>query len=176
MKATLFSRVPYTGPVPASGWPVSTATFSPEAAERSMEASFQQFELADELGFDWITLAEHHYAPLSLTPNPMVMAGALSQRVRHAKMGIGATEGDYYQPRPDRQRRSLPQHRRRDRADHRLNDQHPEDDRHDAFGPSKGLDEDDRAGEADSGHEGDDLPDVNVVKPRPDDDQDADNP
>ena len=88
MKATLFSRVPYTGPAPASGWPVSTATFSPEAAERSIEASLQQFELADQLGFDWITLAEHHYAPLSLTPNPMVMAGALSQRVRHARIAL----------------------------------------------------------------------------------------
>src|ERR1051325_7658115 len=88
VKATLFSRVPYTGPAPAGGWPVSTATFSPESAERSMEASIQQFELADRLGFDWITLAEHHYAPLSLTPNPMVMAGALSQRVRHARIAL----------------------------------------------------------------------------------------
>ena len=76
MKATLFSRVPYMGPAPGGVWPVPTAAFSPEAAEQSMEASLEQFELADELGFDWITLAEHHYAPLSLTPNPMVMAGA----------------------------------------------------------------------------------------------------
>ena len=53
-----------------------------------MDAAFEQFQLADELGFDWITLAEHHYAPLSLTPNPMVMAGAVSQRVRRAKIAL----------------------------------------------------------------------------------------
>ena len=47
-----------------------------------MEESLEQFQLADELGFDWVTVAEHHYAPFSLTPNPMVMAGALTQRVR----------------------------------------------------------------------------------------------
>jgi len=88
MKATLFSRVPYMGPAPGGVWPVPPAAFSPEAAEQSMDAAFEQFQLADELGFDWITLAEHHYAPLSLTPNPMVMAGAVSQRVRRAKIAL----------------------------------------------------------------------------------------
>ena len=88
MKATLFSRVPYMGPAPEHVWPVATAAFSPEAAAASMEAGLEQFQLADELGFDWITLAEHHYAPLSLTPNPMVMAGAVSQRVRRAKIAL----------------------------------------------------------------------------------------
>jgi alkanesulfonate monooxygenase SsuD/methylene tetrahydromethanopterin reductase-like flavin-dependent oxidoreductase (luciferase family) len=88
MKATLFSRVPYMGAAPGGVWPVPTAEFSPEAALQSMEASLEQFALADELGFDWITLAEHHYAPLSLTPNPMVMAGAVSQRVRRAKIAL----------------------------------------------------------------------------------------
>jgi alkanesulfonate monooxygenase SsuD/methylene tetrahydromethanopterin reductase-like flavin-dependent oxidoreductase (luciferase family) len=88
MKATLFSRVPYLGPAPRGGWPVSVEAFSPEQAAQSIEASYEQFELADELGFDWITLAEHHYAPLSMTPNPTVMAGALAQRVRRAKIAL----------------------------------------------------------------------------------------
>ncbi|MBV8086710.1 MAG: LLM class flavin-dependent oxidoreductase, partial [Chloroflexi bacterium] len=67
--------------MPASG-------YSPEAAERSMQLSLEQFELADELGFDWVTVAEHHYAPMSLTPNPMVLAGALTQRVKKAKIAL----------------------------------------------------------------------------------------
>ena len=53
-----------------------------------MQASLEQFELADQLGFDWVTVAEHHYAPMSLTPNPMVMAGALTQRVRRARIAL----------------------------------------------------------------------------------------
>jgi alkanesulfonate monooxygenase SsuD/methylene tetrahydromethanopterin reductase-like flavin-dependent oxidoreductase (luciferase family) len=76
------------GPVQEGVWPVPTQTYSPELAEQSMEASLEQFQLADELGFDWVTVAEHHYAPFSLTPNPMVMAGALTQRVRRAKIAL----------------------------------------------------------------------------------------
>src|SRR5438270_413392 len=65
------------------------AAFAPaEPAEKSMEISLEQFQLADELGFDWVTVAEHHYAPMSLTPNPMVIAGALTQRVKKAKIAL----------------------------------------------------------------------------------------
>src|SRR5438552_10272231 len=76
------------GPAPRGSWPVPTDEFSPEAAERSMQASLEQFELADQVGFDWVTVAEHHFAPMSLTPNPMIMAGALTQRVRNAKIAL----------------------------------------------------------------------------------------
>jgi alkanesulfonate monooxygenase SsuD/methylene tetrahydromethanopterin reductase-like flavin-dependent oxidoreductase (luciferase family) len=69
-------------------WPVPSESFSAEVAQRSMDISLEQFELADQLGFDWVTVAEHHFAPMSLTPNPMVMAGALSQRVKHAKIAL----------------------------------------------------------------------------------------
>jgi alkanesulfonate monooxygenase SsuD/methylene tetrahydromethanopterin reductase-like flavin-dependent oxidoreductase (luciferase family) len=55
-------------------------------------AALDQFELADQLGFDWVTVAEHHFAPMSLTPNPSVLAGALTQRVKRAKIAVlGAT-------------------------------------------------------------------------------------
>src|ERR1051326_3625248 len=76
------------GPAPRGTWPVPTNTFSVEVAERSMATSLAHFELADQLGFDWVTVAEHHYAPMSLTPNPMVMAGALTQRVKNAKIAL----------------------------------------------------------------------------------------
>jgi alkanesulfonate monooxygenase SsuD/methylene tetrahydromethanopterin reductase-like flavin-dependent oxidoreductase (luciferase family) len=88
MKAALFSSVPYQGPAPHGVWPVPSETFSTEVAQRSMALSLDQFALADELGFDWVTVAEHHYAPMSLTPNPMVIAGALTQRVRRAKIAL----------------------------------------------------------------------------------------
>jgi alkanesulfonate monooxygenase SsuD/methylene tetrahydromethanopterin reductase-like flavin-dependent oxidoreductase (luciferase family) len=40
------------------------------------------------MGFDWVTVAEHHFAPMSLTPNPMIMAGALTQRVKRARIAL----------------------------------------------------------------------------------------
>ncbi len=88
MKAALFSSVPYQGPAPRGVWPVPSQTFSTEVAQKSMENSLEMFQLADELGFDWVTVAEHHYAPMGLTPNPMVIAGALSQRVRRARIAL----------------------------------------------------------------------------------------
>jgi alkanesulfonate monooxygenase SsuD/methylene tetrahydromethanopterin reductase-like flavin-dependent oxidoreductase (luciferase family) len=57
-------------------------------AEQSMLWSLEQFELADQVGFDWVTVAEHHFAPMSLTPNPMILAGALTQRVKRATIAL----------------------------------------------------------------------------------------
>src|SRR5262249_11505868 len=88
MKAAIFTPVPYMGPAPRGTWPVATGAYSTEVAERSIPASLEQFELADQLGFDWVTVAEHHFAPMSLTPNPMVMAGALTQKVKRAKIAL----------------------------------------------------------------------------------------
>src|SRR4029079_16306779 len=92
MKAALFAPVRYNGPSPGPAWPASAAAYSTEFGERSMKAALAQFKLADEVAFDWGTLAEHHYSPFSLTPNPMVLAGALTQTIKRAKIALlGAT-------------------------------------------------------------------------------------
>ncbi len=88
MKAALFSAARYQGPAEDVGWPVASTVYSHEAAQRSLQLSLDQFRMADELGFDWVSVAEHHYAPFSLTPNPMVMAGALTQIVKRAKIAL----------------------------------------------------------------------------------------
>lgn len=88
MRAALFSIVPYERPPRPHGWPVPNADYSAEVAQRSMERALEYFEVADQLGFDWISVAEHHYAPGSLTPNPMVMAAAAIQRVKRAKIAL----------------------------------------------------------------------------------------
>ena len=88
MKAALFCAARYIGSAPHDIWPLSGEYYSSEAAVRSMQTTFDQFRCADEFGFDWVTVAEHHYSGFSLTPNPMVMAGALSQIVRRAKIAV----------------------------------------------------------------------------------------
>ncbi len=88
MKAALFSTCKYHGPSVAGGWPVTGRVYSHEAALESFQSSLEQFRLADELGFDWVSTAEHHFAPFSLTPNPMIMAGAISQVVKRAKIAL----------------------------------------------------------------------------------------
>ncbi len=88
MRAALFSIVPYERPSRPRGWPVPADDYSPEIAQASMERALEHFEVADQLGFDWVSVAEHHYAPGSLTPNPMVMAAAVIQRVRRARIAL----------------------------------------------------------------------------------------
>jgi alkanesulfonate monooxygenase SsuD/methylene tetrahydromethanopterin reductase-like flavin-dependent oxidoreductase (luciferase family) len=91
MKASLFCRSPYRGPAP-QGWPVAADSYSSEIATQSMDTALEQFRLADEVGFDWLSVAEHHFSPMSMTPNPMLMAGVLTQVVRNAKIAVlGAT-------------------------------------------------------------------------------------
>ncbi|HEY1352093.1 MAG TPA: LLM class flavin-dependent oxidoreductase [Ktedonobacteraceae bacterium] len=72
-----------------AGWPSPPGLFEPEAGQKMMEEMFEQAALADELGFDWISFSEHHYAPLLvLTPNPFVFAAAALPRIRRAKIAL----------------------------------------------------------------------------------------
>jgi alkanesulfonate monooxygenase SsuD/methylene tetrahydromethanopterin reductase-like flavin-dependent oxidoreductase (luciferase family) len=87
MKASFFSSVFYLAPAP-KGWPTPGDTYEADAAKHSMRTALDQFRLADEVGFDWVTVAEHHFGPFGLTPNPMVFAGALTQVVRRAKIAL----------------------------------------------------------------------------------------
>ena len=44
--------------------------------------------MADELGFDWVSVSEHHYSPIILAPSVAPLAGALTQIVRHARIAL----------------------------------------------------------------------------------------
>jgi hypothetical protein len=88
MKASLFCTARYMGAAPHDIWPLSGEYYSSDAAVQSMQTTFDQFRCADEFGFDWVTVAEHHYSAFSLSPNPMVMAGALSQIARRARIAV----------------------------------------------------------------------------------------
>jgi alkanesulfonate monooxygenase SsuD/methylene tetrahydromethanopterin reductase-like flavin-dependent oxidoreductase (luciferase family) len=94
MKASIFQPVPYTPSDPVRPqWPMAGADYDVEVGQRSFRQAIEQAVLAEELGFDWVSVAEHHYGALfSLTPNPTVFAGALSQRVRRCQIALlGAT-------------------------------------------------------------------------------------
>jgi alkanesulfonate monooxygenase SsuD/methylene tetrahydromethanopterin reductase-like flavin-dependent oxidoreductase (luciferase family) len=88
MKASLFCTTRYDGPASHTVWPAPADIYDNEWAERSMQRTLAQFRLGDELGFDWVTVAEHHFAPFSMSPNPMVMAAALVGVVKKAKIAI----------------------------------------------------------------------------------------
>jgi alkanesulfonate monooxygenase SsuD/methylene tetrahydromethanopterin reductase-like flavin-dependent oxidoreductase (luciferase family) len=90
MKASLFCTNSYTSPEPFRhpGWPVPPALYRAEVGLRSVEVALEHAKLADDVGFDWVSCAEHHYTPLRQTPNACVFAGALTQVVRRAKIAV----------------------------------------------------------------------------------------
>lgn len=88
MKASFLPTTTYgMRSVYEAGWPSPPGLFEPELGQRMMEEMFEQATLAEEVGFDWISFSEHHYAPLLVpTPNPALFAAAATQRVRRAKI------------------------------------------------------------------------------------------
>jgi alkanesulfonate monooxygenase SsuD/methylene tetrahydromethanopterin reductase-like flavin-dependent oxidoreductase (luciferase family) len=88
MKAALFCTSRYMGKAPEGVWPLPNEYCAPDIATRSMTTTLDQFRLADTFGFDWVTVAEHHYSSFSMSPNPMVLAGALTQVVKRAKIAV----------------------------------------------------------------------------------------
>ncbi len=71
-----------------SGWPVPPRLFDTLAGQRTYDDFLQWSARADELGFDWVSVSEHHYAPLIIAPSTGVMAGALSQVVKRARIAL----------------------------------------------------------------------------------------
>ena len=81
MKASLFAQMGYSDrhKFPAT-WPVPPSYHDPAVTMQSYEDGLEECELAEEMGFDWISCSEHHYSGNRLTPNPAVMAAASFRR------------------------------------------------------------------------------------------------
>ena len=62
-----------------AGWPAPPAFHDPEVSQSSYREGMAECELAESLGFDWISLSEHHYSGNRTTPNPAVRAAAVGE-------------------------------------------------------------------------------------------------
>jgi len=88
MKVSFFQRGGYSAPQGIrSDWPVSPALYEPEYGRQSLHHAIEQCELADQLGFDWVSFSEHHYMT-TVAPNPALAAAAVATRVRRAKIAM----------------------------------------------------------------------------------------
>ncbi len=78
---------PYLPERPAS-WPAPARLFDGARAARLLDEYLDEIQLADELGFDWVGCNEHHFSPFGLMASPTVMGGAITQRVKRAKIAM----------------------------------------------------------------------------------------
>jgi alkanesulfonate monooxygenase SsuD/methylene tetrahydromethanopterin reductase-like flavin-dependent oxidoreductase (luciferase family) len=90
MKMSYLASAAYGAPTAAGAgvWPVPPAECDRDIAAKTMQRNIDNARLAEEMGFDWVSVSEHHYAPLMLTPNPLILAGALTQALKHAKVAL----------------------------------------------------------------------------------------
>jgi alkanesulfonate monooxygenase SsuD/methylene tetrahydromethanopterin reductase-like flavin-dependent oxidoreductase (luciferase family) len=87
MKVSLLCGAHYAG-ASAHRPGVLPNSCDPHVAQESFERWLGYAATADELGFDWISVSEHHYSPLILVPSTGPLAGALTQIVRRARIAL----------------------------------------------------------------------------------------
>jgi alkanesulfonate monooxygenase SsuD/methylene tetrahydromethanopterin reductase-like flavin-dependent oxidoreductase (luciferase family) len=89
MRVSYLCMTGYDGPAPGLEiWPASPRYCDPAVAQKSMNRYLDMAVRAEELGYDWVSVSEHHYAPYQMTPNPLVMAAALSQRTSRVRIAL----------------------------------------------------------------------------------------
>jgi alkanesulfonate monooxygenase SsuD/methylene tetrahydromethanopterin reductase-like flavin-dependent oxidoreductase (luciferase family) len=90
MKVSYLCSNGYQDPSVATqaSFPYPPGLYDPAIGEKSLKASLAHAQMADELGFDWVSVSEHHYGPGIMTPNALVWAGALTQVVKRAKIAL----------------------------------------------------------------------------------------
>jgi alkanesulfonate monooxygenase SsuD/methylene tetrahydromethanopterin reductase-like flavin-dependent oxidoreductase (luciferase family) len=80
MKVSYFETGRYHTPdkMPAV-WPMPSGVYEQSAGTRVYQGMVERIQFVEDLGFDWVSLSEHHYSPRILTPSPP-MAAAYSRR------------------------------------------------------------------------------------------------
>jgi alkanesulfonate monooxygenase SsuD/methylene tetrahydromethanopterin reductase-like flavin-dependent oxidoreductase (luciferase family) len=82
MKLSYFETGRYVPPpdLPRE-WPVPPGSYDPATGAAALGGMADRVRFVAELGFDWVSLSEHHYSPRILTPSPPMAAAYLAARV-----------------------------------------------------------------------------------------------
>jgi alkanesulfonate monooxygenase SsuD/methylene tetrahydromethanopterin reductase-like flavin-dependent oxidoreductase (luciferase family) len=69
-------------------WPVRSGACDAEIVSHALRGMAERARLVESLGFDWVSLSEHHYSPRILTPSPAVSAAWLVGQVDTIKIAL----------------------------------------------------------------------------------------
>jgi alkanesulfonate monooxygenase SsuD/methylene tetrahydromethanopterin reductase-like flavin-dependent oxidoreductase (luciferase family) len=89
MQVSYFETGHYRPPqkLPA-GWPLPPAAYDSGAGADAYRGMVERLQLVERLGFDWISVAEHHYSHRRVTPNPAVVAAHLAAHSARIKIAV----------------------------------------------------------------------------------------
>jgi alkanesulfonate monooxygenase SsuD/methylene tetrahydromethanopterin reductase-like flavin-dependent oxidoreductase (luciferase family) len=89
MKVSFFETGRYVVPPDTPReWPVPSGAYDPETGARAYRAMIERLRHVEALGFDWVSLSEHHYSPRILTPSPIVAAANVAALVGNIKIAL----------------------------------------------------------------------------------------
>ena len=69
-------------------WPVPPANYDPAVGAAALRGMVERVKFVERLGFDWVSLSEHHYSPRILTPSPVVSATWLAAHVNTIRIAL----------------------------------------------------------------------------------------
>jgi alkanesulfonate monooxygenase SsuD/methylene tetrahydromethanopterin reductase-like flavin-dependent oxidoreductase (luciferase family) len=89
MKVSFFETGRYAVPpeFPRT-WPVPSAAYDNEIGDKAYAAIIERLKFVEELGFDWVSVSEHHYSPRILTPSPVVSAAFMAAHATKIKIAL----------------------------------------------------------------------------------------
>ncbi len=89
MTVSFFETGRYRSPQPLPPeWPVPSGDYDREAGAQAYRAMVERLEYVEQLGFDWVSVSEHHYSPRILTPAPIVSAAFIAARLQRIKIAL----------------------------------------------------------------------------------------
>ena len=88
MEIGIFGGTDYQNPDMPPGWPRRPRFWDTGLAREAHEEAMGLYELADDVGLDFVTVSEHHYGGPGLEPNPHLTAAALGSRLKNARIAL----------------------------------------------------------------------------------------
>jgi alkanesulfonate monooxygenase SsuD/methylene tetrahydromethanopterin reductase-like flavin-dependent oxidoreductase (luciferase family) len=89
VKLSFFETVRYRSPTPLpSEWPVDSGAYDPAAGAEAYRGMLERLQYIEELGFDWVSVSEHHYSPRILSPSPILTAVFLAARLKRITIAL----------------------------------------------------------------------------------------
>ena len=69
-------------------WPMPAGAYDREAGLRAFRGMVERSRYVEELGFDWVSVSEHHYSPRILTPSLPIAAAYIASHVHNIKIAL----------------------------------------------------------------------------------------
>jgi alkanesulfonate monooxygenase SsuD/methylene tetrahydromethanopterin reductase-like flavin-dependent oxidoreductase (luciferase family) len=89
VKVSFFETVRYRPPTALpSEWPVPSGAYDREAGAAAYRGMIERLAYVEELGFDWVSVSEHHYSPRILTPSPIVSAAFIAPHLKRMTIAL----------------------------------------------------------------------------------------